>query len=72
MEKESISDQRDRLLLELSLSMGASSDEYMLRQLKGVSPDYARGYVEAFLCNAEEADILFVYQIIRLVNTTGR
>lgn len=68
MDKDCLSEQRDKFLLDLSLNIGASSDEYMLRQLKEISPEYARGYVEAFLGNASEEDILFVYQIMRLVN----
>ncbi|MCI7568674.1 hypothetical protein [Desulfovibrio sp.] len=72
MDRDSLSDQRDKLLFDISLGMGASSDEYVLRQLKEVSPEYARGYVEAFLCNADEADMLFIYQIIRLMHMARR
>ena len=68
MDYDSPSGKRDRLLLDISLAAGVSSDEYMLRQLKDVSPEYARGYVEAFLCNAREADMLFAYQIVRLMD----
>ena len=72
MDRDSLSDQRDMLLFDISLGMGASSDEYVLRQLKEVSPEYARGYVEAFLCNADESDMLFIYQIIRLMHMARR
>lgn len=68
MDKAFVEERRDKILLELSLDMGASPDEERIRQLKGVSTDYARGYLEAFLRNASEADILFTYQVTRIVN----
>ena len=68
MHNDSPSGKRDRLLLDISLAVGVSSDEYLLRQLKDVSPEYARGYVEAFLRNASEADMLFAYQSVRLMD----
>lgn len=73
MDKDCVAaDQRDRLLLEIALAMGASSDEYMSRQLKEVSPEYGRGYIEAFLCSAGEEDVLFIYQIVRLMHMARR
>ena len=68
MDKAFVEERRDRILLELSLDMGASPDEDRIRQLKEISTEYARGYLEAFLRNASEADILFTYQVTRLVN----
>ena len=68
MDKAFVEERRDKILLELSLDMGASPDEERIRQLKEISTEYARGYLEAFLHNASEADILFTYQVTRLVN----
>ena len=68
MDKDFVREQREAFLRELSLGMGASPDECRIRQRKGVSTDYARGYLEAFLRNASEADILFIYQVTRIVN----
>ena len=68
MDKAFVEERRDKILLELSLDMDASPDEERIRQLKEISTEYARGYLEAFLRNAGEADILFIYQVTRIVN----
>ena len=57
MDKAFVEERRDKILLELSLDMGASPDEERIRQLKEISTEYARGYLEAFFRNASEADI---------------
>ena len=43
MDKAFVEERRDKILLELSLDMGASPDENRIRQLKEISTEYARG-----------------------------
>ena len=56
MDKAFVKERRDKILLELSWiwePLQTSSGW----QLKEISTEYARGYLEAFLRNASEADI---------------
>ena len=57
MDKDCVSEQRDKFLLDLSLSIGASSDEYMLRQLKEVSPEFWEGTRDLMIRHLRNNDL---------------
>lgn len=60
--------QRERLIFQVAEWLNFSSDEWLAKVLSGSSVDYAKGYLDAFLANAKDEDILLFYQFVRTVN----
>lgn len=60
--------QRERLIFQVAEWLNFSSDEWLAEVLSGSSVDYAKGYLDAFLANAKDEDILLFYQFVRTVN----
>ncbi|MBD5553656.1 MAG: hypothetical protein HDQ44_04890 [Desulfovibrio sp.] len=61
-------EQRERLIFQVAQWLNFSSDEWLAEVPSGSSVDYAKGYLDAFLANAKDEDILFFYQFVRTVN----
>ena len=61
-------EQREQLIFQIGEWLNFSSDEWLTEVMKGVSIDYARGYLDAFLANAKDEDILLFYQFVRTIN----
>lgn len=68
MTHELSQEQREMLVFQVGQWLNYSSDEWTTELMKGVSADYAKGYLDAFLANAGKDDILLVYQLVRLLN----
>lgn len=61
-------EQRERLVFLVGEWLNFSSDEWLEEVMKGVSVDYARGYLEAFIANAGDEDIRLFYQLVRTLS----
>lgn len=68
MMDKSMVEKRDRLLLELTELLGASSDEYQIKMLKMVSPEYVKGYLNGIIEYGDEDSLLLMYQFIYLLH----
>lgn len=68
MTHEVSQEQREELIFQISEWLNFSSDEWLTEVMKGVSVDYAKGYLDAFLANAKDEDICFLYQFVRTIN----
>ena len=68
MTHEVLQEQRERLIFKVGEWLNFSSDEWLAEIMKGVSVDYAKGYLDAFLANAGDEDILLFYQFARTLN----
>lgn len=60
--------QKERLIFQVSEWLNLSSDVWLTELMEGVSIDYAKGYLDAFLANAGDEDILLFYQFVRTLN----
>lgn len=68
MTHEFSQEEREKIIFQVAESLNFSSDEYLIKVMEDVSVDYARGYLDAFLANAGEGDILLFYQFVRTIN----
>lgn len=68
MTHEVSQEQREELIFQISEWLNFSSDEWLTEVIKGVSVDYAKGYLDAFLANAKDEDICLLYQFVRTIN----
>lgn len=68
MAHEMTHEQRERLIFQISQWLNFSSDEWLTEVMKGVSADYAKGYLEGFIAKAGEDDIRMFYQFVRIIN----
>lgn len=67
MTHEFSQEEREKIIFHLAESLNFSSDEYLIKVMENVSVNYARGYLDAFLANARDGDILLLYQFVRTI-----
>lgn len=61
-------EEREMLVFKMSEWLNFSSDEWLTELMEEVPLDYAKGYLDAFLANANDEDIRLFYQIVRTIN----
>ncbi|MBQ9406380.1 MAG: hypothetical protein IJU37_06545 [Desulfovibrio sp.] len=66
-EMYSLPDEQRRMLLNIAVAAGCSTDELETAKFTTTSPEYARGYLEGVLDNASDDRILLMYFLLSMV-----
>ena len=68
MSNEISQEQREKIIFQLTESLNFTSDEYLIKLMEEVSVDYAKGYLDAFIANARDDEILLFYQFVKIID----
>lgn len=66
---ERISSRNRRLLHDIFLALGITTDTRLYAEYAECSEQRARGYLESFATQARAQDVLFVYFFVRMLGT---
>ena len=62
-----ISGEQIKILTRISNSIGRTADEVLSEEYENISPEFARGYLEAFARHGNDEDVLLVYFFEKIV-----
>ena len=64
-----LSGEQRKLLLDLSVAMGTTSDVIQAEEMDRTTPEHARGFLECFCRSGRDDTVLLTYFVVRMLLT---